>query len=83
MRSLIDMIWLVSEVLSCSHDLVPRKNFFVATKSQVFEDNAHALQLAKTKKMMSRTRHMACKYFWFIERVNGESIDIVKIDRSI
>jgi hypothetical protein len=82
MRSLIPMKRLVGEVLS-GLTLAPGKTFRVATKSHVFEDNAGALQLAKTKKMTSRTRHMACKYFWFHEKIDGESIDVIKVDTKV
>ena len=49
-------------------------------KSTVFEDNAAALGLATTKKMTPSTRHMACKYFWFLEKVEKGVADIVKIE---
>ena len=49
-------------------------------KSTVFEDNAAALGLATTKKFTPRTRHMACKYFWFREKVEQGLADIVKIE---
>ena len=49
-------------------------------KLTVFEDNAAALGLATTKKFISRTRHMACKYFWFLEKVEAGLATIVKIE---
>ena len=49
-------------------------------KSTVFEDNAAALRLATTKKFTPRTRHMACKYFWFLEKVEQGLAEIVKIE---
>ena len=49
-------------------------------KSTVFEDNAAALGLATNKKFTPRTRHMACKYFWFLEKVEQGLADIVKIE---
>jgi hypothetical protein len=85
MRSLIPMKRLISEVLS-GMTLSPHQALRVSTKSQVFEDNAGALQLATTKKMTSRTRHMAVKYFWFLDKVGPtgtEDIDIVKVDTKV
>ena len=84
MRSLIPMKRLVREVLG-GMNLSPDKTFRVATKSHVFEDNAGALQLATTKKMTSRTRHMAVKYFWFLDKIgpSGENVDIIKVDTKV
>lgn len=84
MRALIPMKRLVGEVLS-GMSLKPGTDFRVATKSQVFEDNAGVVQLATTKKMTSRTRHMAVKMFWFMEKLGnnpetgGEDISIIKV----
>jgi hypothetical protein len=54
------------------------------TKSTVFEDNSGALQLAKTKKMTARTRHMAVKYFWFLDKIHPcGPIHIEKVDSKV
>lgn len=85
MRALIPMKRLVGEVLE-GMTLKPGTNFRVTTKSHVFEDNAGVVQLANTRKLTSRTRHMACKLFWFLEKLGsdtdkgGENIDVVKVD---
>jgi hypothetical protein len=35
------------------------------TKSKAFEDNASALQFAKTGKLSLQNKHIATKYHWF------------------
>ena len=53
-----------------------------SAKSTVFEDNNGALQLATTKKLTPRTRHIATKYFWFLEQVDKGLATIVKVESS-
>ena len=76
-RSLIPTRRLLEETLKGME--LPTKVHYHA-KSTVFEDNAAALGLATTKKMTPRTRHMACKYFWFLEKVEEGVADVVKIE---
>jgi hypothetical protein len=49
-------------------------------KSTGFEDNAAALGIATTKKMTPRMRHMAAKYFWFLEKIDDGLAEVVKIE---
>ena len=53
-----------------------------SSKSTVFEDNAGALQLATTKRLTPRTRHIATKYFWFLKHVDEGLATIVKVESS-
>ena len=56
----------------------------VTAKSQIFEDNAATLQLARTKRLSPRTRHIAAKHWWSLQQINGTNdnngITIEKID---
>ena len=76
-RSLVPTKRLLEETLKGMH--LPVQVHYQA-KSTVFEDNAAALGLAITKKFTPRTRHMACKYFWFLEKVEEGLATIVKIE---
>jgi Reverse transcriptase (RNA-dependent DNA polymerase) len=76
-RSLIPTKRLLEETLKGMQ--LPIQVHYQA-KSTVFEDNAAALGLATTKKFTPRTRHMACKYFWFLEKVEQGLATIVKVE---
>ena len=57
----------------------------VCAKSQIFEDNAATLQLARTKRLSPRTRHIAAKHWWSMQQIEGDGtkdsgIFIEKID---
>ena len=55
------------------------------TKSKAFEDNAAALQFAKTGKLTLQNKHIATKYHWFRSHIHSEYnqdgwLDIEKIE---
>ena len=56
----------------------------VNAKSQIFEDNAATLQLARTKRLSPCTRHIAAKHWWSLQQIKGDEtnggIFIEKID---
>jgi hypothetical protein len=82
MRSLIPLRRIMEEIntsFCLTSDPIP-----YTTKSTVFEDNTGALSLAKTKKMTARTRHMAVKYFWFLNKIHPRgTIHIEKVDSKV
>jgi hypothetical protein len=78
-RSLIPVKRLIEETLS-GLDIKTQVRY--SSKSTVFEDNAGALQLATTKRLTPRTRHIATKYFWFLKHVDEGLATIVKVESS-
>lgn len=52
-------------------------------KSTVFEDNSGCLKLAMTKRLTPRTRHIAVKYFWFLEKIDQGLAEVVKVDTKL
>ena len=82
MRSLIPLRHIMEEINTSfwlTYDPIP-----YTAKSTVFEDNTGALTLAKTKKMTACTRHMAVKYFWFLNKIHPRgTIHIVKVDSKV
>ena len=46
-------------------------------------DNDGALQLAKTKRLTPRTRYMAAKYFWFLDKILAKEVTPKPIDGKI
>jgi hypothetical protein len=78
-RSLIPVKRLIEETLS-GLDIKTQVRY--SSKSTVFEDNAGALQLATTKRLTPRTRHIATKYFWFHKHVDEDLATIVKVESS-
>jgi hypothetical protein len=55
------------------------------TRSKAFEDNAAALQFAKTGKLTLQNKHIATKYHWFRSHIRTESnpdgwLDIEKVE---
>jgi hypothetical protein len=82
MRALIPLRRIMEEINSAFH--LTDSPIPYTTKSTVFEDNSGALQLAKTKKMTARTRHMAVKYFWFLDKIHPRGpIHIEKVDSKV
>jgi hypothetical protein len=81
MRSLIPLLCVREEIntsFCLTSDPIP-----YTVKSTVFEDNTGALTLAKTKKMTAHTRHMAVKYFWFLNKTHPHGpVHIEKVDSS-
>jgi hypothetical protein len=60
------------------------------TKSKAFEDNAAALQFAKTGKLSLQNKHIATKYHWFRSHLVSETnpdgwldIDKVALDQQV
>ena len=52
-------------------------------KTNAFIDNSGAYQLAKTKRLTPRTRYMAAKYFWFLDKVWAKEVIPEKIDGKV
>ena len=54
-------------------------------KSHIWEDNASAVTLCDKKNITTRTRHIATKYFWFLDKVNypNSELRVLKIDGKV
>ena len=52
-------------------------------KTDAFIDNSGALELAKSKRLTPRTRYMAAKYFWFVDKVLARGVIPDKINGKI
>ena len=78
-RSLIPTKRLIEATLS-GLDIQTEVKY--SAKSTIFEDNSGALRLATTKRLTPRTRHIATKYFWFLDHVDKGLADIVKVDSA-
>jgi hypothetical protein len=79
MKDLIPLKRIVKAVcvgLNLDSDLI------ATIKSNVWEDNAGALALAKLEppRMTPRSKHYSLKYHWFREYVKEEDIKLNKID---
>jgi histone deacetylase 1/2 len=77
MREIIPMRELVQEV---SLALCGDPHIECRTFSKVYEDNNGALTLATIPRMTPRTKHIACKYFFFREKVQKLEIKVIKIE---
>ena len=53
------------------------------TKSTVFEDNAGALELAKTPKLRPRTKHINVKYHHFRSAVHAGDITVESVSSKL
>ena len=52
-------------------------------KNSAFIDNNGALQLAQHKRLTPRTRYMAAKYFWFLDKVLSKEVIPEKISGDL
>ena len=50
------------------------KDVSYVLNTDAFIDNDGALQLAKTKRLTPRTRYMAAKYFWFLDKILAKEV---------
>ena len=58
------------------------KDCLVRLKSKVFEDNNGCIAVATSPKITPRSKHIGTAHFFFKERVQDGSIEILKIDTT-
>jgi len=78
MRDLIPLCTLLQEIVSFANVTIGEST----TYSTVFEDNKSCVDLIKSPKMNTRTRHIAIKYHHFQEHVRVGNIKIQWIDTA-
>ena len=72
-----------------AHTFSKIKDLTYVVKSHIWEDNAAVVQLVNTKRFSPRTRHIATKYWWFLDKVGtpknpaGKDLLVTKIDGTI
>lgn len=79
LRALIPIMRFLEEVL---RHLCLGSGSTPIVRSQVFEDNAAALQLATTQRLTNRTRYFHTKWHWFWSLYRKELFTIVKVDTA-
>ena len=80
MRHLLPLRELVDEVRA---NLGLDKDYPVRMKSKVFEDNNGCISLATSPKITPRSKHIGTAHFFFKERIQDGSIEVLKIDTTM
>ena len=79
LREAIPIMRLLREMKKLGFNIINRK---VPIRCKVFEDNAGAIEIAKTEKYRPRTKHMNIKLHHFRQYVTKGRIEIVKIESA-
>jgi len=79
MRHLLPLRELVDEI---REHLRLDKDYPVRMKSKVFEDNNGCISLATSPKITPRSKHIGTAFWFFKERIQDGSIEVLKIDTT-